>query len=217
MTDDPIIAKLRQSAEFIKSGRGEQRKVPHYYRHILGGVMTEGLWLDFCIGKTSATTQHILRNSPPNIIMYGFDWFRGLPEDWVVSKSEIHQKGTFSISSNEKRISDFVSQLEKANPKLRVVVGLIQDTLPKFLEEHDGPCAFIHFDCDLYSSTESALRLLRDRLVPGTVIAFDEIWNFDNYRECEYAAFLEHIHGNFNYEFIAHVSNKRQAAIRILD
>lgn len=54
-----------------------------------------------------------------------------------------------------------------------LVVGLVEETLDKFLAEHSEPVAFVHFDMDLYAPTIFALRRLRFR--PGSILLFDEI------------------------------------------
>ena len=61
----------------------------------------------------------------------------------------------------------------------------------RLLGQHPGPVAFLHLDVDRYSSTRTVLELLGDRIVPGTVIAFDEFFNYPGWREGEYRAFNE--------------------------
>jgi hypothetical protein len=50
--------------------------------------------------------------------------------------------------------------------------------------------AFVHADADLYSSTVLCLKemALRGRLVKGTVINFDEYWNYPDWQNGEYKA-----------------------------
>ena len=49
----------------------------------------------------------------------------------------------------------------------------------------------IHIDCDLYSSTRTVLTLLRGRMVPGTLLVFDELFNYPGYEQHEIKAFYE--------------------------
>ena len=51
--------------------------------------------------------------------------------------------------------------------------GLFSQTLPPFLDGHDGALRLAHIDCDLYSATETALEAA-PRVTPGTVLVFDE-------------------------------------------
>jgi hypothetical protein len=54
-----------------------------------------------------------------------------------------------------------------------------------------GPIAFMHVDCDLYSSTKTIFEFLGDAIGPGTVILFDEYFNYPNWEQHEYKAFQE--------------------------
>jgi hypothetical protein len=55
-------------------------------------------------------------------------------------------------------------------------VGLFSDTLKPFLQstEKDSFLAFANIDCDLYSSTLDILEAMHGRVVPGTILIFDE-------------------------------------------
>jgi len=77
------------------------------------------------------------------------------------------------------------------NNNVELVVGLFQDTLDDFLKEHEEPVAYLHLDADLYSSTKFVLDKLKKRIVSGTVISFDEIRNYPEYRDHEIKAWLE--------------------------
>jgi hypothetical protein len=74
-----------------------------------------------------------------------------------------------------------------------LIVGKAQDTLPRFLEEHQQNVRFAHFDMDTYQSTLDVLRLLRPRLVSGSVIVFDELIGYPLWQESEYKAWSEFI------------------------
>ena len=53
------------------------------------------------------------------------------------------------------------------------------------------PLAYLHIDCDLYAGAHDAFTLLSHKIVPGTIILFDEIVNYKLYREHEVKAFWE--------------------------
>lgn len=76
-----------------------------------------------------------------------------------------------------------------------LVKGWFSDTVPKWLSETEGEIAFIHIDSDLYESAKEILALLNERIVPGTVIVFDELCDFDqtypNWKQGEWKALLE--------------------------
>ena len=73
--------------------------------------------------------------------------------------------------------------------------GWFHNTLPPFLNttHPNTPIAFIHADADLYSSTLTFLHPICSRklLRAGSVIIFDEFWNYPNWQEGEYKAWNE--------------------------
>lgn len=72
--------------------------------------------------------------------------------------------------------------------------GWFHESLPPFLDDHAGiPVAFVHADADLYASTLTFLRLICERRLfrRGSVIVFDEFWNYPNWQNGEYKAWLE--------------------------
>ena len=76
---------------------------------------------------------------------------------------------------------------------------------------------FIHFDADLYSSTKTVLDILADRIVPGTVIQFDEYFNYPGWQDGEYKAFKEFVESrDIKFEYIGYLENDEQVAVRIL-
>jgi hypothetical protein len=80
---------------------------------------------------------------------------------------------------------------------VKLVPGWFSDSIPLWKAANPGIISFLHVDCDLYSSTRDVLTLLNDRIVPGTVIAFDEMypWSdpdaYDLWSEGEYRALGE--------------------------
>lgn len=137
----------------------------------------------------------------PDKIIYGFDSFEGLPETWRNGFEET----SFNLNGN----------LPQVNENVRLVKGWFNETLPAFVKEHPEPCAFIHVDCDLYSSTKTIFNELKNQIVPGTVIAFDEYFNYPGWQESEYKAFMEFIAwSGLNFEYIAR-TNYEQVAVKI--
>jgi hypothetical protein len=81
--------------------------------------------------------------------------------------------------------------------------GYFDASLPNFLKTHEGDVDFIHFDADLYSSTKTVLTLLTPRIKSGTMIMFDEICDYPDYRNHEIKAFAEFlIDTNLDYECV---------------
>lgn len=125
----------------------------------------------------------------PEVKFYGFDSFEGLPET-----SSVWTKGAFDIKG----------RLPKVNDNVSLIKGYFNDTLPDFLREHKEKAAFIHIDCDLYSSTKTIFENIYDRIVPNTIIEFDEYYNYSGWRNHEFKAFQEFCKKySVEYEYIA--------------
>jgi hypothetical protein len=126
---------------------------------------------------------------------YGFDTFTGLPEDWDYSERPGAKK--FPVG----HFDTTVLGIGPMPGNVKLVKGLFQDTLPGFLASHPGPVGLVHVDSDLYSSAAYVLEALNDRIVPGTVVAFDELFDmhrqdaliYDRWREGEWKAMNEWI------------------------
>jgi len=165
----------------IKNELEKLESIPHhpwnedYFRTTVTYVKNDGLWLEF--GVCSGRTINIISSTTDKTV-YGFDSFYGLPEDWGT-----HQvKGAYSKEGN----------LPSVNHNVELVVGIFQETLDDFLLEHPKEnVAYLHLDADLYSSTKYVLDKLSDRIVSGTVISFDEIYNYPEYEEHEIKAWVE--------------------------
>lgn len=141
----------------------------------------DGLVLEF--GVAGGESLQTIANSTDKIC-YGFDSFRGLPED-----SPGWEKGTFNLNG----VVPVFTQ-----PNIQIVEGLIQETLQPFLDSHPEKVFFIHIDTDIYSSAKYILDTLYDnnRFQSGSIILFDEIFDCENhaypdFQYNEYKAFLE--------------------------
>lgn len=176
--------------------------IPELQTTSVQNAKLEGLFLEFGVW-TGDSIKH-LSNSTNNIF-YGFDSFEGLPEDW----GSWGKKGTFKLDENPK--------IE--NEKIKLVVGLFEDTIDDFMKEHTEIISFIHIDCDLYSSTKTIFEKMEKRFVKGTIILFDEIINYPISKEHEIKAFSEFLEKTgFGYECIGNSFNdrKNEAAAFIL-
>ena len=74
----------------------------------------------------------------------------------------------------------------------------------------------MNIDCDLYSSTRDIFDAAFERIVPGTVIVFDEYFMNPNWQQHEFRAFQEAVtkHG-WTYEYVALSFYSGQAVVRI--
>lgn len=108
--------------------------------------------------------------------IYGFDSFRGIPEPWWT-----RPKGAFAAGGRP--------QVDA--PNVELVEGLFSETVPEFLARWRGVAALVHVDCDLYSSTIESLGAVLDRCKVGTVILFDEYYNYPVFAHHEWRAWRE--------------------------
>jgi hypothetical protein len=143
----------------------------------------------------------IARHFAPNKV-FGFDTFTGLPEFWCYEYPE----GAFDTSGEELNFE----------PNCVLYKGLFDDTLPKFLQDVQGTASLIHIDCDLYSSTVSVLRHLAPRICVGTVLVFDEYFNYSGWQNHEHKAFREFLDATgFECRYIAYNRLEEQVAVVI--
>jgi hypothetical protein len=131
--------------------------------------------------------------------VFGFDSFEGLPERWRDGANQ----GVFAIP-----------ELPKVRKNVTLIKGWFNETLPVFLKQHPAPIGFLHIDSDLYSSAKTILELLEPRLKPGAVIVFDEYFNYPEWQEGEYKAFMEYLEKTgLTFEFIGYHCNDQQVAV----
>lgn len=167
----------------------------------LSKLPEEGLILEFGVFKGGSINYIASQTKRP---IYGFDTFTGLPEDWHGTHN---QKSSFSTKAN----------LPHTRKNVTLVIGQFEDTLATWLETKPGQkVAFLHIDSDLYSSCNHILNTLGDRIQSGTIIIFDEYFNYPFWRTTgEYKAFDEYVKKlQYKYIYIGYAHN--QVAIKIL-
>ncbi len=87
--------------------------------------------------------------------------------------------------------------------------------MPKFIKENNKPVAFLHIDCDLYSSTKTVFDELTSNICEGTIIFFDEYFNYPDWKNNEYKAFLEFCNKySVKYKYLGMCTT--QVALKIL-
>ena len=158
-------------------------------------VSIEGSYLEFGVAS-GKTINHVAKQISRTV--HGFDSFEGLPEDWHTG----FEKGAFAQKSPSVR------------PNVQLHVGWFDKTLPAFLAGNAEPVAFLHVDCDLYSSTREIFRNLGPRILPGTVIVFDEYFNHPTWREDEHKAFHEFIaERRIGFDYVGYVPSHQQVCV----
>jgi Methyltransferase domain len=201
-TRERALRALQRSVDYIESampdalGLESQRELIDYSLQAVG---IEGHYLEFGV-FTGGTIRYMARRIGRRTI-HGFDSFEGLPEAW----------SGFNLGG---KAFDRKGRLPRVPDNVVLHRGYFDASLPKWLDEHPGPIAFMHLDCDLYSSTKTILKLTAPRLVPGTVILFDEYFNFPNWEQHEFKAFQEFVaEHRVKYTYLAFA--RQQAAVRI--
>lgn len=168
--------------------------------YALGKVTLSGLYCEF--GVFTAISTNFIAKKRKDITLHGFDSFEGLPEYWRSG----YGKGTFNLNGD----------LPAVEKNIVLYKGWFSQTLPPFVKQYTEPIAFLHVDCDLYSSTKEVFAHLADRIVPGTVIAFDEYFNYPFWRKHEFQAFQEFIaESGRTYEYLCYNGYGYQVAVRI--
>jgi predicted O-methyltransferase YrrM len=165
-------------------------------KHALSLAPPAGMALEF--GVYSGRTLTVIADARKHNQVFGFDSFQGLPEDW---RSNI-PAGTFATE----QLPDVAGA--------ELVVGWFNDTLPDFLAKHPNPVAFLHLDADLYSSTVTVLEHVGPRLRPGSVIVFDEYFNYPGWEQHEHRAWQEFVaKTGIEYQYVAYTCNHEQVAV----
>jgi hypothetical protein len=122
-------------------------------------VLLPGHYLEF--GVAEATTVNFIASKIDTNIVYGFDSFDGLPEDWT-SEVSFYPAGSFKQDV-----------IPKVANNVKLIKGLFNDTLPEFSKTIETT-AFCHIDCDLYSSTKTVFDNIGHTFKSGSIIVFDE-------------------------------------------
>jgi|GEM_PF-6966980 len=117
-----------------------------------GDLAEFGVWK----GGTARLIRHFDNKSPLHL----FDTFEGIPETDTFEGG--HVQGDFDDTS--------LAEVQALVPDARFYVG----KFPLEVEVPDVQYKFAHVDFDTYQSTLAACTYLKDRMVPGGIIVFDD-------------------------------------------
>jgi hypothetical protein len=187
-TDPPFADFLaEQMPALLRKDLGSE-VATHCLAEALAGPV-DGIIAEFGVFRGESINRLAALAHPREI--YGFDSFEGLPEPWVGAP-----QGAFSLKG----------RLPPVKPNVTLIKGWFEQTLPPFLAGHPGrPVAYLHIDSDLYSSCKTVLQACAPRIVPGTVIVFDEIWNHEPFYRGEMRAFFEFVaETGTRFEWLGH-------------
>lgn len=196
------LRALQRSTDYVERampdalGLDSQRELIAY---ALQAVAIHGHYLEFGV-FTAGTIRFIARRIGDRVI-HGFDSFEGLPEPW----------SGFSLGG---KTFDVKGRLPRVPANVRLHRGYFDASLPRWLDDNPGPVAFMHIDCDIYSSTKTVFKLTASRLAPGSVILFDEYFNYPNWEQHEFRAFQECV-SEFEIKYSYLGFARQQVAVRI--
>lgn len=196
------IRALNSSVDYIEAhmpraiGFETQKELISY---ALDHSTASGAYMEF--GVFTGGTIRYMAKKKPNARFHGFDSFEGLPEDWFGMPLV---KNSFSLKG----------ALPSVPKHVKLHKGWFNETLPVWCARYPDKIAFMHIDCDLYSSTVDILENLVHRLQVGTIILFDEYFNYPNWQNHEYKAWKEFCEKyKISYEYIGFA--RQQVAIYI--
>ena len=160
----------------------------------------KGLILEFGVYKCE--TINYLAKRLSNLKIFGFDSFEGLPENW----RDGFPKGTFSLN-----------EIPSVEDNVVLIKGWFEKSIPDFIIQNQDDIVFLHIDCDLYSSTKTIFNNLNNQIKKGTVIVFDEYFNYPGWENGEFKAFQEFVKDNdIQYSYLTYNKLNEQVAIIIL-
>lgn len=196
---------LSSTADYVEKNMRDITSVNTKYKvhdeSIKNITIKDGVVLEF--GVYMGDTINYVSKKLPQYDIFGFDSFEGLPEFW----RDGFDKNAFSVN-----------QLPPVEKNVNLIKGWFNETLPIFLENENRKIAYLHIDCDLYSSTKTILDNLAHLIVPGTVIVFDEYFNFPGWENDEFKAFQEYVvSSGRRYKYLTYNWINEQASCVITD
>lgn len=168
-------------------------------------VSINGIYVE--LGTGLGRTTNLIAALNPKKRLYTFDSYLGHPADWDRGDRVI-PKDFFAWPPDEK--------LPLFLQNVCLIKGWFADTLPSFIAAQTEPIAFLHIDCEIYESTAQALEILGPKITDGTIILFDEFYNYPNYQSHEYKAFHEFLAKYcLDAEYLAYNRFHEQVVVRI--
>ena len=171
---------LERSAAFVeRNGRdavlfGRKEKL---WDFIAPKIPADGLMMECGVWK-GRSINHMAALHPARTL-FGFDSFQGLAEDWAGVN---HAAGHFDLGG----------VLPEVTPNVTLTKGWVEDTLPAVPRaQNPGPIAYLHVDTDTYSPAVTILNLTAARVIPGSIVLFDELIGYPNWENGEFRALAE--------------------------
>jgi hypothetical protein len=162
------VVRMALASRYAARFKANKRRTPDRFalyelvgREVIAGRSFD--YLEFGVFQGASIACVASHNSNPDVRLWGFDSFEGLPVDW----NDKNPKGTFNVAGQTPVIDD---------DRVAFVKGWFDQTLPLFLRAYQPQDQlWIHIDADLYGSAVQALTLLNPYIKTGTVVVFDEV------------------------------------------
>jgi hypothetical protein len=191
----PTDELLQNLGLYIRSGAfAKFLFLDELYRQILsvpGDVVEFGTWW----GQSLVTFLNLRAIYEPYASrkIIGFDTFAGYPSLTARDRaSETIKVGGYAVGENyEALLNELLEYHEAENVlshirKFELVRGDVSETSADYYRKHpEAIVALAFFDMALYEPTKAALEAIKDRLVPGSILAFDELSDPDYPGETE--------------------------------
>lgn len=173
MTVEDIV-RLIENSNTPDFGPKNWQFQPAYFQKVLEDVdvlkYKDSLFIE--LGVFTGLTLNLINQNTKDIVVYGFDTFSGLPEDWAESSGNVlYTKNTFATT------------IPEDTDKNKFIVGKIEDTLSNFLKEKNQKIRFIHLDLDLYSASKHAFNIVFDWLEDEAIIVIDDVYKLPSWEE----------------------------------
>lgn len=160
----------------------------------------EGDYLEFGSGSNVRSFRLAYKYNKleyPKPRLFAFDSFEGLPEPTGVDAHVQWRKGAMAVSLEE--FHQVMRGMKATEDEYHVVPGFFEETLDAVEPSAYGieKAAMVFVDCDLYASAVSVLDFVKDILVDGSVLAFDDWFCFNGSpQKGEQRAFREFLETN---------------------
>lgn len=155
------LGMLSQAFEFVK------------INEISGDYLEFGLWR----GKTFGYAHRMMHRHGRDMILWGFDSFQGLP-DTGEHPDNIWYKGQFACTRPQ---FEAILKSRGFRPsEYELVEGFYSESLDQAAHSRlsGRKAAVVYIDCDLYDSTIQVLDFVQSYLVDGSIICFDDFYNY---------------------------------------
>ena len=147
---------------------------------------------DFCEfgtwkGSTALFMGKIINEIEPHSTrkVFVFDTFSGLPD--ATNKDGSYAKNQSKKYKGNKQNMEKIIDLFNLNHRINLIEGNAEKTIPEFFNKQNPVIiSLAYFDFDLYNPTILAWKFIKDRLLKGSILAFDEGYTRDEWiGECQ--------------------------------